>query len=273
MIFYHINYLKTVTDLTMNYAWLGGWLFFFSALVEAIPVVGTILPGATMITVGGFLAAHGFFDIKLIIFFAALGAIVGDALGFYLGRYSSNTLLNKKFISQNLFEKGQKFFNGYGNQSLFWGRFFGPLRAIVPLIAGVSQMKQRTFWFWNIFSGISWSLAFCLIGYFSGSLFAVIIHRLSHRLILIIVAIVAGLFTYWLLFKHKGQSKHWLDRHSSELIAKAEREQPLKLLEKHYPASGAILKEQQAQKEIYLLLMVLIILSLFAIIALIFDFF
>ncbi|HAQ03090.1 hypothetical protein A2467_01110 [Candidatus Nomurabacteria bacterium RIFOXYC2_FULL_36_8] len=197
--------LNLLLHLLTKFAWLGNWLFFTLSFVESAPFIGVFIPGATLISVGGFLASQGILQTWDIVIFSTLGAIIGDFFSYSLGRWGGKWMKDKKIINNTLLRHGEKFFNKYGNKSIFWGRFFGPIRAIIPFIAGVSKMKQRPFIFWNVLSGICWALLNVFLGYFSGSLVVTIFKKWSSGLSLILILVLTILILYFVV-KKKGQS-------------------------------------------------------------------
>jgi len=190
-----------LSNLLTQFAWLGDWLFFTLAFIESAPFVGVFIPGATLISVGGFLASQDLLNAWDIITFATLGAIIGDFFSYSLGRWGGNWIKDKNIINQTLLNHGEEFFKKYGNVSIFWGRFFGPIRAIIPFIAGVSKMKSGSFIFWNILSGISWAILNVFLGYFSGTLVISIFRKWSSGLTLILIAFLIIALLYWLIKK------------------------------------------------------------------------
>lgn len=188
-------------NLMTQFAWLGNWLFFTLAFIESAPFVGVFIPGATFISIGGFLASQNYLNAWDIIIFATIGAVLGDFFSYSLGRWGGAWVKDKKIINQTLLNHGEDFFNKYGNISVFWGRFFGPIRAIIPFIAGLSKMKQRPFIFWNILSGISWAILNVFLGYFSGTLVVSIFRKWSSGLTLILIAFLIIALLYWLIKK------------------------------------------------------------------------
>ena len=197
--------ITLLTNLLVKFAWLGNWLFFVLAFIESAPLVGMFVPGATLITVGGFLASQGYLNVWDIVFFASIGAILGDFFSYSLGRWGGDYIKRKKIINQTLMRHGENFFIRYGNKSIFWGRFFGPIRAIIPFIAGLSRMKKRPFIFWNVLSGISWAMLNVFIGHFSGTLLVNIFKRWSNKLTFVLLVILIASIFYWLI-KKKGKS-------------------------------------------------------------------
>ena len=207
-----------LTHLLIKFAWLGDWLFLVLAFIESAPVIGVFIPGATLISVGGFLASQGILNVWDIIIFASVGAILGDFFSYSLGRWGGEWIKRKKLINRTLIHHGEKFFAKYGNKSIFWGRFFGPIRAIIPFIAGLSRMRRRPFIFWNILSGISWAILNVFLGHFSGTIIVTIFKRWSSKLTFVLFVLLIIAIFYWLI-KKKGQSiKASFNINSHELI-------------------------------------------------------
>lgn len=197
--------VSLLLNLLTQFAWLGNWLFFTLAFIESAPFVGVFIPGATLISIGGFLSSQNYLNAWDIIFFSTIGAIVGDFFSYSLGRWGGKWIKNKKIINLTLLQHGENFFKRHGNKSVFWGRFFGPIRAIIPFIAGLSKMEAKPFIFWNILSAVGWAILNVFLGYFSGTLVVTIFKKWSSGLTLILIAFLIITIIYWLI-KKRGQS-------------------------------------------------------------------
>ena len=153
----------------------GYWIVLLIAFAESVVLIGEVIPGSTLIIFAGFLAAQGVWDIGDLMWFAAIGAILGDGLSYYLGTKGTNFFRDEnKFLKAAHIERGELFFEKHGEKSIFLGRFLGFLRPLVPFIAGLSKMDLKRFLFWNVLSAIFWSVSHLLLGYFFGSAFTVI---------------------------------------------------------------------------------------------------
>jgi membrane protein DedA with SNARE-associated domain len=134
---------------------------------------GIPVPGETALIVGGIFASQGKLRIELVIAAAALGAIVGDNIGYYIGRRGGRWLLQRPgpFHGQRLrvLEMGEPFFERHGPKAVFFGRFVLGLRTWASWLAGANHMRWRTFFLWNALGGISWAVGVGLIAYFLGS--------------------------------------------------------------------------------------------------------
>jgi len=147
---------------------IGYWIAFLVALLETIIGAGLIIPGSTIILFMGALAAKGYFDLGDLIWFAAIGAIIGDNINYFIGKkYGSKIFKNGFwFIKPAHFKKGEEFFEKHGSKSVFIGRFIPSIKEVIPLIAGTFGMKRLPFMFWNILGAIGWALVWILPGYF-----------------------------------------------------------------------------------------------------------
>ena len=180
----------------------GYWLVLLISFAESLAFVGAFVPGAVFIILAGFLSSQGYLDIRYLIWFAAIGAILGDTISYYLGTKGTKLFKNEnRFLKANHLDMGKKFFEKHGNKSIFLGRFVGLLRPIIPFVAGISGMNKKFFLFWNILSGFLWSASNLLLGYFFGENIGNI-EAWSGRLgIYILIIILLGILTWFYVKK------------------------------------------------------------------------
>lgn len=145
----------------------GYWLAFFAAFLETTIGIGLFLPGSTVILILGALAARGPLDLGDLIWFAVLGAILGDNLNYTLGRKYGAKWLESGFwfLKPQHIEKARSFMDAHGAKSVFLGRFIPSVKEIVPFIAGSVRMRKKTFLLWNVLGAIGWGLQWVLAGY------------------------------------------------------------------------------------------------------------
>ncbi len=168
-----MSFLNHILPTFAHMGMWGYWLVLLVSLLESLVLAGEIVPGAVLVVFAGFLSAQGFLDIGDLIWFAAVGAILGDGLSFYLGAKGTHFFRSEnKFLKAVHLERGESFFHKYGSKSIFLGRFIGPLRPIVPFVAGLSKMDKKKFLFWNIVSAFLWSASHLLLGFFFGGALA-----------------------------------------------------------------------------------------------------
>lgn len=140
------------------------------ALLESLALVGLLVPGVVLITAASSLAGHQEIAVSWMLAAAFLGAISGDLLSFRLGYWENGRVLRRWPLSQysGWVIRGQRFFDRYGAYSVFIGRFIGPVRPIIPLVAGMMRMSPVTFLGANIGSALLWAPAYTLPGYWLG---------------------------------------------------------------------------------------------------------
>lgn len=158
-------------------AWIGTnseWAYlavFLAALAESIAVAGVIVPGVMVMFAAGALIANGDLGFWPTAAVAIAGAIIGDNLSFWIGRrYQGHIRASWPLRHyQHHLAQGERFFRRYGTKSVVLGRFFGPVRAVVPLVAGMLQMPPRRFAAANILSALAWGPAYLLPGVVFGA--------------------------------------------------------------------------------------------------------
>jgi membrane protein DedA with SNARE-associated domain/membrane-associated phospholipid phosphatase len=169
---------------------------FAAALLEAVAVIGTVIPGSSVVVVGGVLIGLQVLDPWWAALAAVTGATLGDGMSYWLGRHYHERLLNlwplKKYPA--LFERGQAYFTQNGGKSVFLGRFLGPVRAIVPVVAGMSDMPALRFMVVNVLSAIAWAGVHLLPGVLFGASLQ-LAGAVSSRLLILLLGLVA---TVWL---------------------------------------------------------------------------
>jgi len=141
------------------------------AFLEGIVGVGLIFPGAIITLFSGFLAYHGKGDISAIMLAAGVGATFGDLLSYLIGARFGNRMWGRGLLRKHmdLVRKAELFFFDHGGKSIFFGRFVGPLRGLVPFIAGAARMRPLPLLGWAVVSGLLWGVAYPGIGYLGGS--------------------------------------------------------------------------------------------------------
>ena len=256
-----------------KFGWLGNWLFLFIALTECIPFAGSFFPGGTLIFAASFLAAHGYFRVQDIFIFATLGAILGDYGGYLLGRWGRPWLEERGIVKPELIARGESFFQKYGNQGIFWGRFFGPLRSVIPFTAGTARMKQRQFIFWNIIGGLGWAVFNVGLGYFSGNIIAILLRKWSRRLGLAITIILIFFLIYWLIKKHAQNVWQYFKEESSLFTSWLFSKNWFNRLDDNYPVVSEFFSTKAMQDKIFGLILGLMALVALYILILILDIF
>jgi membrane protein DedA with SNARE-associated domain len=166
--------LSTITEFIAAHPHYAAWAVFLLAFSEAIPIVGTVVPGSTLVVAISALAIEADISPWLLLVAATLGAIGGDGTSYWLGQRCHRQVLERWPLNRfpKLIARSEAFFNRYGAASVFLARFTAVVRAFVPLIAGIVQMPARQFYAANVLSAIVWAPAHVFPGVVFGLLVA-----------------------------------------------------------------------------------------------------
>lgn len=157
-------------------AWIGanpqhaGWVVFLVSLAESLAIVGVLVPGVVILFGAGALVGAGVLDFWSLCLWAIAGAIIGDGLSYQLGRHFDYLTARFRWFRMHTeqLQRGRDFFEKWGDASVALGRFFGPIRAVVPLVAGLMDMPPGRFYLANILSALAWAPAYLLPGMLLG---------------------------------------------------------------------------------------------------------
>lgn len=193
------SYLQTLIAYFSVHTYVALAAVFSAAALEAIALIGTVIPGSFIVFIGGVLIGLNVLDPWWTASAAVAGAILGDGLSYWLGHCYRDRLRTvwpmKKYPA--LFDRGQAYFAENGGKSVFFGRFLGPVRAIVPVIAGMSGMPPVLFFWMNSASALAWSAAHILPGVLFGASLQVA-GAVSSRLVILMLVFAA---LSWLLLR------------------------------------------------------------------------
>jgi membrane-associated protein len=149
-------------------------------LLIAIETMGIPVPGETALVTAAIVASRGRLSIEAVIAVAAAAAIVGDNVGFAIGRKLGRRLLTAPgpFLHhrRRVIAVGEPFFDRHGPKAVFLGRWVTGLRITAAWMAGVTRMSWPTFLFWNALGGIAWAISIGLLAYFAGHTAEKLIH-------------------------------------------------------------------------------------------------
>jgi undecaprenyl-diphosphatase len=198
------------------------WAYVVLALLaaaESAAFVGLAVPGETAMLLGGFLAFQGRVQLAVMMAAGAVGAVVGDSVGYELGRQFGEPLKRSRLgrrVGQGRWASGEAYLRAEGGRAVFLGRFVGVLRALVPALAGMSRMPYRVFLPWNAAGGLIWAPGFVLVGYLAGGSYRRV-ERLAGRasLLLLILVVVGGAVVL---------TARWVAHHPERLRALVDRQ-------------------------------------------------
>jgi membrane protein DedA with SNARE-associated domain len=143
-----------------------GLAFLF--LIVLLESAGVWVPGETALVAAGVLASRGHFWIAEVIALAALGAILGDNVGYWIGRIYGRKLFLRFRRLEAVLPRAERFFRRHGGKAVFFARFIAGLRVTGAWMAGISHMPWWRFLFWNALGGITWATGVGLVAYYLG---------------------------------------------------------------------------------------------------------
>jgi membrane protein DedA with SNARE-associated domain len=147
-------------------AWLAYLTLFLAALLEAVPVVGSVIPGSTIILALSALVPGGELRLEWVLAAATAGALLGDGSAFWIGHRAQREILSSWPLSNypRLIAQSEAFFHRWGALAVFFARFVPPIRAFVPITAGALGMPPLRFFAVNIPAVLLWAPAHVLPG-------------------------------------------------------------------------------------------------------------
>jgi membrane protein DedA with SNARE-associated domain len=147
-----------------------GLVFLFA--IVTLESAGLWVPGETALIAAGVYASKGNLSITGVIVVAAAGAIIGDNIGYWIGREGGRRLLYRyallRRFAERLLPAGERFFTRHGGKAVFMARFFGGVRVTGAWMAGITRMNWWRFLGWNAAGGIVWAVAVGLLAFFAG---------------------------------------------------------------------------------------------------------
>lgn len=195
------------------------WVFFLIfglAALEAVAVIGSIIPAIPMMIGLTLFAGHLGLDVWLVLGVAVVGAMLGDGISYAIGHHYKHRFDNVwPFRTHpHWLSASEAFVERHGGKSLIFGRFIGPIRAFVPMAAGIFQMPYRRFLWFNFISAVIWAPPNILPGYIAG---AAVDHPLmpgKHQLVFISVVLITIASLVWMLPRVNSVTRAWRQRHA-----------------------------------------------------------
>ena len=161
----------------------------FFVFAEAALMIGFVFPGETAVVIGGALAGLGRVNLGVLIAVVVVAAIVGDSVGFEVGKRAGPWLLERRPLrGRAAVQRTLVLLERYGGPAVFLGRFTAFARAVIPGMAGMSGMAYRTFLPWNALGGVVWGAGFAVLGYVVGLSFEKVLTAIG-RWALVVVAV------------------------------------------------------------------------------------
>ncbi|MFC1411320.1 DedA family protein [Streptacidiphilus sp. N1-12] len=202
--------MQAITDWLQN---LSGPLVYLvvAALVfsEDAFFFGFVLPGETAVVIGGVIAsAHHGVDLPVLMLVVVLAAVIGDSVGYEIGRRFGPRLLATGFATKHKdrVERSRAFMRDRGPVAVFLGRFVALFRAMVPALAGLSQLPYRRFLLFNAAGGLVWGVGYTLLGYLAGSAYKRVASIAGEAAAGVVGGIVVVALIVWAVRRHRAEN-------------------------------------------------------------------
>ncbi len=163
---------RTLYDVEGLIRWGGTLLVCAIVFVETGMFVGFFLPGDSLLVSAGVFAAAGHLNLAVLLALGSLCAVVGDQLGYFIGRRAGQALYRREdslFFKKRHLERAHDFYEKHGPKTIILARFMPIVRTFCPPVAGAAQMKYTRYLAYDIFGGFFWVSSMVLVGFFLGS--------------------------------------------------------------------------------------------------------
>jgi len=216
------RYMESLSDnflgLMAGHALLTYVVIFLTCVLEALVLVGLIIPGSSLMVGLGAILATGAISWEISLVAAIAGAILGDYLSFWLGHHFHENIEKMWPFAKypQLIKNGTLFFKRHGGKSVFLGRFFAPVRPMIPFVAGMMDMPQKKFLLFNSLSAVAWVVVHWLPGLILGKslmMSGMSGARFTFLVFVILMVLWLALWPLWrglqLLFHH-DRKREWV---------------------------------------------------------------
>ena len=197
------DFIARLRDLPALVQWAGYVGLTLIIFAETGLLVGFFLPGDSLLVTAGLLCSQSDFglDVWLLGLILTVAAIVGDTVGYAIGRNTGPRIFTRPdslLFNRNHLLRAQQFYEKHGGKTIIIARFMPIVRTFAPVVAGVGQMRYRSFVFYNVIGGIAWIWSMLMIGYVLGSRFPAVSEHLEKVILLVIfLSILPGIIAWW----------------------------------------------------------------------------
>jgi len=214
-----IQHIKPLINWVHLHPGFAGLITFLISFAESLAIFGLIVPGSVVMSAIGTLVGAGIIPIYGTMAWAALGAVLGDIVSYKVGHHYKDNIKRIwpfKRYPQIIFS-AEQFFKRHGGKSVFLGRFVGPMRPIVPLVAGMMRMKKSRFYIFCTIAGILWAPAYMLPGMLIGAASQQLAPETATRflvtvLIFLTIIWLTGWLFKWIIAKIIRKIDDWMDK-------------------------------------------------------------
>ncbi|QIS19174.1 DedA family protein [Nocardia terpenica] len=180
------------------------WVYLVVTLLvfaEDAIFIGFVVPGETAAVIGGVAASQGHVQLWAMIVLVVAAAIVGDSVGFEVGKHFGTRLLQASMLDSHRgrLDRAQAFLARRGGWAVFLGRFTAFFRAVMPALAGTSRMPYRRFLAFNAVGGVVWGITFVVLGFVAGQSYEAVAKTVGRSMAIAVAVIVVVALIVWRL--------------------------------------------------------------------------
>jgi membrane-associated protein len=203
-----IDFLRSLTDperliallSTILSGWLGYTALFAVVFAETGLLVGFFLPGDSLLFTVGVVAGAGQLNFVLVNVLLMAAAIIGDTVGYWLGRKAGPRIFNRpdsRWFKREHLLRTHQFYEKHGGKTIVYARFVPIVRTFAPFVAGVAEMNYVHFVSYNVFGGIGWVFLMTMLGYQLGSVPLVRAHFEKVIFLIIFISLIPAILEVW----------------------------------------------------------------------------
>ena len=188
--------------------WGGYAVLTVVVFTETGLLVGFFLPGDSLLVTAGLLASQGFLNVWLMGVILSIVAVAGDSVGYAIGKATGPRIFtreNSLFFNKKHLHRAHAFYEKYGGKTIVLARFMPIIRTFAPVVAGVGEMRYRTFVMYNSLGGIGWVWSMLFIGYFLGRTVPGVSKHIDVIILAVIFLSILPGFISWL--RERGASR------------------------------------------------------------------
>ncbi len=192
---------------------LPGWLVLLVAglmvFAEDALFVGFVVPGETVALLAGAAAKLGHVSLSGVLIVVIVAAIVGDSLGYEIGRHLGPRVLRQRIFDKRLkrLDDAQDFLARRGGSAVFLGRWIAFFRAVMPFLAGTARMRYPKFLAWNAAGGLAWGATVVLLGYAAGASYAQVEKTFGRDAAFVALAVMVAALVIWRIRRHGAERR------------------------------------------------------------------
>jgi len=182
---------------------------FCLVFAEDALFIGFVIPGETAAVLGGVVASRGEVQLGTMMALVVFAAIIGDSVGYEVGKRLGTRILRTKVLSRHSEKLGnaQEFLRRKGGSAVFLGRFTAFLRAVMPALAGTSRMPYGRFFAYNAAGGLVWGIGFVLLGFLAGNSYEAVAQAVGRDLAVVIAVVAVAALAAWHFRSRRRQQR------------------------------------------------------------------